>query len=557
MRKIKMIFCLLFLIFLSNFSKAQIDTTKIKPVEIVSSYKPIIRDVAKINFSGTQLPADTNRSVKIYDVPAQNLSYGYKSISLKPLAYTSDSMVEMGDRNFVRAGFGNYTTPYFKAGLSLGDGSTKLLNIYGDYISSKGKIKYQDFSNLSLKTSGSYFFSGHEVYSNLTFKNNRYFLYGYDHNLFDFAKQDLLQQFQDVDVHVGLRNTEGNNLEVIYNPNVRVNFFSLKDRVGESSYQFNIPVEKLFGESFSVKASAIADLTNYTTKNISPENIRLSNNVIKIPVSVSYYSDRFNIHGGITPAWDNGNFVYLPSIYADYELSKKSLVLQAGWIGDINKNTFRNLSSINPFLQSFTSQKNTRETEYYGGIKSSLGKHFSFNAKAGFVTYRNYQLFINDTSSIVNSKSFLISNENLMYNLKIHGDASYVIKDKFSASAGFTANGYTGLKENEKAWHTVPLEITASLRWWIWHKLLLKSDFYLFAGSPYIEKGNTQGRLSGADLNAGLEYKINKRFSAFVNLNNIFGNSYERWRNYPVYGFNFLGGVVYRFSSILPGKNIQ
>ncbi len=557
MRKLNKLFLAVIFISSAKFSFAQIDTTKIKPVEIVSSYKPIIREVAKINFSGSQLPADTNRTVKFYDVPAQNLSYSYKSISLKPLAYTSDSMVEMGDRNFVKAGFGNYTTPYLKAGISIGDGSSKLLNVYGDYISSKGKIKYQDFSNLSLKAAGSYFFSGHEAYSDVSFRNDRYFLYGYDHNLFDFAKQDVLQQFQEMDVRVGLKNTGENKLGVKYDPTIRANFFSLKDKVSESSYQFSAPLEKLFGESFSVKAAAVADLTNYTTKNLTPDNIRLSNNVIKIPVSVSYFSDRFNIHGGITPAWDNGQFVYLPDVYADFELSKKSLVLQAGWVGNINKNTFRNLSLVNPFLQAFTYQKNTRETEYYGGIKSSLGKHFSFNAKAGFVTYRNYQLFINDTSSFANSKSFLISNENLLYNFRIHGDASYTVKDKFTASAGVTVNGFTGLTENEKAWSTVPLEVTASLRWWIMQKLLLKSDFYLFAGSPYVEKGNIQGRLTGTDLSAGAEYKINKRFSAFVNLNNIFGNSYERWRNYPVYGFNFLGGVVYRFSSILPDKNIQ
>lgn len=540
-----------------EFASAQIDTTKIRPIEIISSYKPVIRDVAKINFSGAQLPADTNRSVKFYDVPAQNLSYSYQSISLKPLAYTSDSMVEMGDRNFVKAGFGNFTTPYFKAGISMGNGSTKLLNIYGDYISSKGKIKYQDFTNLSLKAAGSYFFSGHEVYSNIGFRNDSYFLYGYDQNAFSFSKQDIRQLYQETDVHVGLRNIGENKLGIKYDPNIRANFFSLTDRVAESSYQFSLPLEKLFGQSFAIKATAVADLTNYTTKNLTPNDTSLSNNVIKIPVSVSYYSDRFNIHGGLMPAWDNGQFVYLPDVYADYELSKKALVIQAGWIGNINKNTFRNLSLVNPYLQAFTYQKNTRETEYYGGIKSSLGKHFSFNAKAGFVTYKNYQFFINDTSSLSNSKSFLISNENVLYNFRIHGDASYTVKDKFTASAGVTANGFTGLTENEKAWHTVPLEIAASIRWWIWQKLLFKSDFYLFTGSPYIEKGNNQDRLSGTDLSAGVEYKINKRFSAFANVNNIFGKSYERWRNYPVYGLNFLGGVVYRFSSILTGKDIQ
>jgi hypothetical protein len=30
-------------------------------------------------------------------------------------------------------------------------------------------------------------------------------------------------------------------------------------------------------------------------------------------------------------------------------------------------------------------------------------------------------------------------------------------------------------------------------------------------------------------------------------MNNIFNNKYERWHQYPVYGFNILGGIVFRF----------
>ena len=92
------------------------------------------------------------------------------------------------------------------------------------------------------------------------------------------------------------------------------------------------------------------------------------------------------------------------------------------------------------------------------------------------------------------------------------------------------------------------MEMSASMKWWATKKLLLKSDFYLFAGSYYLEKGGISKRMqSGADLNVGAEYKFNKQFSTFINLNNIFGGTYERWHNYPVYGFNFIGGIVFHF----------
>ncbi|MBU3714964.1 MAG: hypothetical protein FGM46_08445, partial [Ferruginibacter sp.] len=152
-------------ILFSSSLMGQNDTNKIKSVEIISSFKPSLLQAVKIDFSGSQLTSDTSRNIRMYEIPAQNLTYNYKSIPLKPLALSFDTLVTLGDRNFVKAGFGNFTTPYFKAGLSFGDGSKKLLNIYTDYTSSRGKIQYQNFSNFSVKATGSYFFSGHEAYA--------------------------------------------------------------------------------------------------------------------------------------------------------------------------------------------------------------------------------------------------------------------------------------------------------------------------------------------------------------------------------------------------------
>jgi outer membrane receptor protein involved in Fe transport len=104
------------------------------------------------------------------------------------------------------------------------------------------------------------------------------------------------------------------------------------------------------------------------------------------------------------------------------------------------------------------------------------------------------------------------------------------------------------MKDNDKAWGTIPLEITASMRWWAFKQVMLKSDFRTFSGGPYLLKDNINGTLSGAvDLSAGLEFAINKKFSAWVDVNNIFNNKYERWHNYQVYGLNILGGVIVKF----------
>ena len=95
---------------------------------------------------------------------------------------------------------------------------------------------------------------------------------------------------------------------------------------------------------------------------------------------------------------------------------------------------------------------------------------------------------------------------------------------------------------------TIPLELNASLRWWAFKQVLIKSDFMAFSGGPYLLKNDVRKTLSGAaDFSAGVEISINKKISAWADINNIFNNKYQRWNNYPVYGLNILGGVIVKF----------
>ncbi len=78
--------------------------------------------------------------------------------------------------------------------------------------------------------------------------------------------------------------------------------------------------------------------------------------------------------------------------------------------------------------------------------------------------------------------------------------------------------------------------------------LWLKTDLFAWQGAKYVTKANNDERLKGAfDLNAGLEFKITKNINLWTQFNNVFNKEYQRWNQYPVYGFNFVGGVVFSF----------
>lgn len=135
-----------------------------------------------------------------------------------------------------------------------------------------------------------------------------------------------------------------------------------------------------------------------------------------------------------------------------------------------------------------------------------------------------------------------------MNDLRVHADVSYINQDKFTLTGGVTFNGYTGMQRNAKAWHTIPMEFTSSLRWWAFDRLLLKGDFYFFNGGNYLLRSSESRALSGgSDLSAGAEFKINKQFSVWIDVNNILNDKYERWHNYEVYGLNLMGGILINF----------
>ncbi len=534
------------LLLVSASAVAQKDTTKKgTTIDITSSYKPVLRNAVKINFSAAQLNADTGKPRMNYTVPSQNLFYAYQPISLKPLALEQDTNLYLGMRNYLKVGFGNFSTPYVSAGFSFGDGKKSLLNLYADYISSKGKIKYQDYSQLNLKATGSYFTPKSEAYGGLALSQSDTYLYGYNHSTYNYSKDSVRNQYQDITLKAGIRNTTMGDYGIKYNPNVQVNNFVLKNKVNESSIIVDAPIEKLFGEMMALKVEAKADLTTYTNK-IGSSNTKISNNVLQIMPSLAFASPRFTINAGISPTWDNGTFVWLPNVYAEAQLKEKIFLIQAGWVGNIVKNTFRNLAAVNPYIKPVILQKNTKEIEYYGGIKATIGTHFSFSAKAGLVNYTNLPLYINDTAT--DSKAFRVVHESTATNLRVHGDLSYINQDRFTLTTGLTLNGYTGFNENSKAWNTVPIEVTSSLRWWAFKQVLLKADLYAFGGGNYIAKGNNSNSFKGGtDLSAGMEFKVNKTLSAWLDVNNILNNKYERWHNYEVYGLNILGGVRITF----------
>lgn len=516
------------------------DTTHPGTVIVTSAFKPSLRSTAKVNFNAVNPLPDTTRHILEYNVPAQNLFFSYQPIPLKPLALYIDTSINWQNKHYIKAGFGNFSTPYVQGGFSFGDGKNSVINVHALHTSSKGSLPFQQFSKTHADVIG-IFNSGNNEWLGKVFVDNRtQYQYGFLPNTLSFTKNELLNRFTNIGAKLGIRNKAVNAFGINYNPSIQFDVFTDNRNGKENNFLLNAPVSKTIGRLFTFNLALVADLTKYTTDSAS-----ISNNLFYLTPALQFNTPNFKLNAGFTPAWDNEVFKLLPNFTVEAKLKEERFVLQAGWVGYYNKTNYRNLSEFNPYLQQPKFLRNVRLVEQYVGFKGSAANHFTYHAKASYIRFSNQPLFVND---ILTGKSFELVNESSMKAIRIHSEIGYTVQEKFSLMAGTTLTQYNNLKDNAKAWGLLPLEINGSLRWEILKDVMVKSDIFFWDGSQYRNKQLESQKLDPAvDLNAGVEFGILPRLNLWVQFNNVLNNKYQRWNQYEVLGFNVVGGVVYSF----------
>lgn len=521
-----------------------------KTVVVTSAFKPVLKTTAKVNFSAATPSPDTSGINLDYNVPSQNLFFSYQSPALKPLAANIDTILHWENKNFVKAGYGNFTTPYLQAGLSFGDGIKSVVNIHALYTSSKSALNnLQQFSKTNIEALGIFASptNKNEWNGKLFFENSNQYMYGYLPDTLVFSKDDLRQNFTTFGGKVGIRNKTNNPAGISYNPSLALSVFNDNHQGSEDNFVFNAPMSKTFGKIFAFNLALTGDITSY--KN---DSITINNNLYYLTPALQFKTPNFKVIAGFTPSWDNNVFSLLPNFSAEAKINDEKFILMAGWTGYFNKTTYQSLAAINPWLLQPSVLFNTRIKEQYAGFKGSAGDHFTYNAKVSYLNFSNQPLFVNDT---VTGKSFIVVNESEMKAIRIHGEVGYTMQEKFSFLAGATFSQYSSLQDNLKPWGLLPLELNGALRWQIIKDFTLKSDIYFWDGAQYRNKSLQSQKLQPAvDMNAGVEFTVLPKLNAWVQFNNLFNNKYQRWNQYPVLGFNVLAGIVYSFAQLNTAK---
>ena len=522
------------------------DTASPKVVTITSAFKPYLKNSVKVNFTAATPVIDSSKMDVTYSIPSQNLFFTYQPVPLKPLALPIDSGYIWQNKQYIKLGAGNFNSYLGEVGLSFGDGKNSITNLRGNFLSSTGNLPSQQAAKWGIDLLSIFNTrNNHEWTTHPFYQNSTQYLYGYEPSTLSYQKDQLLQQFTTLGLEAGMQNKTANAMGIKYHPQITVIRFMDNHEANENNFILKAPINKSFGERFAFDLGVAMDLSTANFPLI-PNPLVLKNDLYSINTSFLFKSSNFKINVGILPSWDNQNFSLFPNLFAEAKVSDINLVLEAGWVGTYQKNTYRSLANFNPWISTLNNGLlNTKITEQYAGIKAASGDHLTYQLKVSLLQINNQPLFLNDKND---GKTFQVIFEPEMQAFKAHAELGYREKESLSVTAGVTYTQYSALLANAKAWGLLPLEATGSLKWKLLKDLQVKADLYVWDGNPYQDKALLTKKTNAvADMNLGAEFAVLPKLNLWLQMNNVFNTSYQRWNQYSVLGFSILGGVVYSF----------
>jgi hypothetical protein len=251
----------------------------------------------------------------------------------------------------------------------------------------------------------------------------------------------------------------------------------------------------------------------------------------------------------------NGVHVY-PNLAANYQISP----MVAGYAalnGDIDKVSLHSLARENVWINSNINIFNTnRLFELLAGLKGKMGGKGSFGAGISLATLKNFYYYQSGAGALRPKFDVTYDNDNTQ-RVNIFGELGFSVEafklnvrgDYFSyattiANQITNQNNFEGVALNRPTYR-----IAVNSTYSVYDKLRLTVDFIAQGGIKALDlDAHRMITLNAAaDLNFKANYLVSKQFSVFVDLNNMLSSNYQLYLNYPVRGFQAMGGASWSF----------
>ncbi len=234
-----------------------------------------------------------------------------------------------------------------------------------------------------------------------------------------------------------------------------------------------------------------------------------------------------------------------PVVHANYNFVPGRVTLFAGIGGGMDKNTYRTFVQQNPYLGSDVPLSHTnRKIDLYVGSTGNIDNKVSYKVQMGYKAFTNQYFFTNSATD--SSRFTALYDKAGVFSLE--GGLFYDLNKDWRISANAIYNGWS-TSTLAKAWHQPAFQSSIGLQYNLKRKIFFNAEMYYLSGiqSLNLETNKAVKLADIADLSLKTEYRFSGSFSAFLELNNILSQKYQRYLYYQVKGFNALAGLTYSF----------
>ena len=563
----------LMVMFHANHLKAQTpqsrsqDTIDTQVVNIVKPYTPKISDAFKLKQTPRMGVSDTpQKSVKytIFSIPVASTFTPAKGTSVRLDKLKKEKLFQ----NYASLGYGNYGTILGNLYLNHRLGRGERIGGYIEHHSSQGGIdglQFEDgFSNSSAQINYVKSLKAFVWNTDAAFQRQAVNWYGLPFET--TLALDPKQVYSTIELGSDVQFTKG----VLRSGDIHLRRFSDAydsqeyHLTGETNFQFDV-LDSPINSSIKVdylKGSFAKNYNGLDTQNYG--NIQIS-----VAPSYQYVQDDLTVLVGFKAYYlmdseqNKNDFYIYPNVEASYAVVNSIVVAYAGIKGDLYQNTYYDFAQINPFV-SPTLDIRPSSTPYkvFVGTKGKLSQSIGYDVKGSFAREQNKALF--RTHSIQNFSAPNNYNQGnsfgVVYDdvdvINISGALEIDMGQKLNVRLKGDLYKYTSDAE-PTAWNLPEFEASLFLDYQLSDKLSMAANLFywgsrqdttnfegLFIPEPITPNVTLDAFL---DANFQVSYEITNQFGAFVKVNNIANNSYNRWNHYPVQGFQILGGVSYKF----------
>ncbi len=520
------------------------DTLRTDVVDVVKAFKPTLSESMKIQSNPNPEIPETKKPTITYTIPEKRMEGIPTLYTIKPLSLGTALLPKLKN-NYTKLGYGTYNTPLIETYLMSGRNRKVQGGFFLKHLSSNPEGD-RSFSNNTVYAFGKKYLTGGMVGGDLYFYRNAVNLYGVNREGTTISEDDILNKFEVVDAKVTYQNILKDTSKFSFKTDVGFAHFLTNRKETENDFKLNgLFGKRINGNPLDVKVGinllglhTNAGDYNRTFVDINPR-YRLNMNALYINLG---FNSTFFGDSNAT------KFYFFPVVEAGYTLIPGGLTTFVGITGNLQRNTYRSISTENPFVRSIALDNTLNKFELFGGFKGIISPQSSFQLRASLMNMQNMFFFAGDSTQY-NSQAVVVDRGNASV-FNFCAELNHEFDNKFLF--GFVMN-YNHYSLTIDAPFSRP---TFTTQWnigynmgdkFLWrlqaHTMNKRDTRVLLANNRY-----TDSTLKGfVDLNLGLDYRYTKNVSLFVQLNNLTNNQYERWVNLPVYGFNVLGGLTVSF----------